>query len=248
MKSIIFILCLALTVLTVSVRGEVIRQPGDSLISPEASVQGNGVQYFPRFRLALGGGLSYRLSPVSEDATPDRAKYLRNLKSGFNIGGELVFFPTKLIGVGLKYSLSQASSSGEFYEPALHSTMKLSETVAIQYFGPQLALRFLNKSQKNAFLMRYSFGFVRYSSEIRQGFFPRKVVGNSFGFALAYSYEFGLSDNFALGAQVSAVLASISSYTQTLSSGHSTAIDLPEDQREGLSHIAFTVFLRFRKI
>src|SRR5690606_24812059 len=209
MKNCIIILWFLLIVITGSVKGEVIQQQNDTLNSPVATVQQSSVQHFPRFRLALGGGLSYRLSAVSEDATPDQAKYLRNLKSGFNIGGEMVFFPTKLIGIGLKYSLSQASSSGEFYEPSLHSVMKLSETVAIQYFGPQLALRFLNKSQKNEFLMRYSLGYVRYSSEIRQGFFPRKVVGNSFGFALAYSYEFGLSDNFALGAQVSAVLASI---------------------------------------
>lgn len=258
MKNAVFILLLLFCAIAVLAKGKDSPQYEDSLYNPInispvdiriiKPVQERTSQDFPRFRLVLGGGFSYRIAPIFEGATHEQAEYLRGLKSGFNVGGEAVYFITELIGVGAKYSLSQSSSSGEFYVPETHLSMKLSETVAVQYFGPQFALRFLNKSQKNAFLMSYSLGYVRYSNEVRQGMFPRKLVGSSFGLSIAYGYELGLSDNVALGAQVSALLASISSYTETLATGQSTTITLPDDQKEGLSRIDFTIYLRFRKI
>lgn len=204
---------------------------------------------FPRFRMALGGGYSYRLAPIADDLSPEMTDYIRGLKNGFHFQGELSHYFTRLTGLGVFYSITHAKTEGQIMFPngLGMSLQKASSTVTTHFIGPQLSLRFLNASQRNGFLMNFALGYVSYIQENRVAFSPSRITGSALGLAVSYAYEIGVSDNVAIGVKLSGVLATLTEYKEE-SHYFVRKVKLESDQYEGLSRIDMSLYLRFVKM
>jgi hypothetical protein len=214
---------------------------------PENQVR--GVDDYPRFRVALGGGYSYRLAAIEENIPPAMTEYLRGLKYGFHFQGELAHYFSSIIGLGAYYSITHAKTAGDvpFNNGGWTSTQNASTSVTTHYIGPQFSTRFFNASQRNALLMNISFGYVSSFQETRVALSPFRLTGSTWGMAVSCAYEIGISDNAAIGAKLSGIFANINGFRidTPFASGY---LELEDDQKEGLSRIDLTLYLRFGKM
>lgn len=204
---------------------------------------------FPRFRVTLGGGYSYRLAAIPEDLAPSTTEYLRGLKSGFHFQGELAHYFSPFFGLGGYYSITHATTEGDvlFTNGNVQSIEPASGWITTHFIGPQFSLRLLNASGRNAFLINISMGYVSYIQETRVAMSPSRVTGNTYGFAVSYAYEIGVSDNVAIGARLAAIISSLSSYREE-NNLYIRKVQLASDQREGLSRVDLSLYLRFGKM
>jgi len=204
---------------------------------------------YPRIRIALSGGLSFMTGKVSDDVPSDFRDYVQELKSGNNIGGEVTFFITETIGFGARYNLFSSSHQLDriYIEDADGNVTygKMSDDLKIKFIAPSFTVRLLNYNKKNAFLFSAAIGYIDYVNDkvIIESF---KMTGNTVGFGLDIGYDIGLSENLALGLQVSLITGALSEYTFDYGSSQQT-FKLPAGSYENVSRFDLSIGLRFIK-
>lgn len=176
-------------------------------------------------------------------------QYLLGLKNGFHFQGEVAHYFSSITGLGAYYSITHAKTEGELpYNNGIFTqTENASSSVTTHFIGPQLSSRFLNASQRNALLMNFSVGYVSYIQETRVAMSPFRLTGSTWGAAISCAYEIGISDNAAVGLKVAGIFANLTSF-KVDNNITINYLELDDDQKEGLSRIDLTLYLRFRKM
>jgi hypothetical protein len=208
-----------------------------------------GYEDYQKFRIAINGGYSYQTAKVSENVPADFKDYVKELKSGYHIGGDLSYYFTEPLGFGIKYYLYKTSNNlDNIYVEDNNGNRtygKMSDDLTISFIGPSFSTRLLNHDKSNAFLLNLSLGYMGYKNN--------KVIvddyimtGSTMGLALDIGYDIGLSENLSLGFQVSFLSGTLFEYDWNDGSTTET-IDLEEGEYESLNRIDFSVGLRFSK-
>ena len=206
-------------------------------------------QNYRHYRIAISGGYSYHTARIAENIPNDLKNYAKELKSGYHFGGDISYYFTEPLSFGFKYFLFKSSNSLDniYLEDTdgFRRYGRMSDDLTISYIGPTFSTRLLNHNKRNALLMSISLGYMRYSND--KIIIDRyKIIGNTMGFAVDVGYDIGLSDNLALGFQISLISGSLFNYD--LSDGTTTkTVDLKKDEYENLNRIDFSVGLRFNK-
>ncbi|NEN24378.1 hypothetical protein G3O08_12775 [Cryomorpha ignava] len=204
---------------------------------------------YPQFRIAVNGGFSYMTGKISDKVPSEFRDYIKELKSGNHLGGDASFFFSESLGFGAKYYVFKSSYSlDEIYVEDVDGNItygKMSDAIKISFIGPSFSVRTLNYNKKNALLFSISIGYMDYVNDkvVIDSF---KMTGNTVGFGLDIGYDIGLSENFALGFQVSLLAGTLSEYVFSDGTNKQT-IKLEEGEYENISRFDLSVGLRFIK-
>lgn len=211
--------------------------------------KGSRYENYQHFRIAVNGGYSYQTGKVSESVPADFKKYIKGLKSGYHFGGDITYYFSEPLGLGVKYYLFKTSNRLDniYLEDGggnrTYGTM--SDDLSITFIGPSFSTRMLNHDKSNAFLMNVSLGYMGYlNNKILIDNY--KMTGSTMGLAFDIGYDIGLSKNLAVGFQVSFITGTLFKYNWNDGTTTQT-IKLEKGEYESLNRIDFSVGLRFSK-
>ena len=206
----------------------------------------------PHFNFGVGGGYSYRLAQVPDNAG-DLKGYLEKLKSGFNIQANTGYFFKKSIGIGLTYSFFRAKNyidqmtfivqNGHSYDTI---TGNMGDDIRINYIGPVLYFRFFNRNETILWLLDFSLGYTSY---VDKGIFigdDLKVSGSTLGMSVSFGADIFVTKNVALSLALALDLGTLSSVTLTYH-GQTTKKTLSDENKENLAMINITAGIKFWK-
>jgi len=208
-----------------------------------------GNELYPHFRAALNGGLSYRVVKLSDNIPSDFEQYMKDLKSGYHYGLDLSYYFSEQLGVGFKYCNYQSKNEINNVYVTLPdgSTQygKMSDDISINFIGPIFSTRLLDANKKNSFLLNLGFGYMGYTDKavLISDF---KIKGNTVGLCWDIGYDIGLSENFAIGFQLSYMIGTLTQYELSYGVKTETVI-LEKDNYESLSRVDLSIGLRFSK-
>ena len=199
------------------------------------------------FRLAFTGSASWGLDGPPEDANQFFKDYTRKVNSGWAYKLDFNYFlRDKRIGIGATFEnfITQAKINNVTFtntETGESRVGELSDDVRISYIGPLFVYHIDTRKDNFTAFLGAGAGAVFYRNEfirIDELF----ASGSTFGFHLSASADFTLTNNFLLGFELSANLASLQSYT--IDDGNDIiTITEPND----VSRISLSVGLRFTK-
>lgn len=196
---------------------------------------------YPKYKIGFGGGLSNRLAKVNSNTPAVMNEYIKDLKSGYNYGFDIIYYFSEGLGLGIKYVGYNSKASLEYvYITGTRET--LSDDITINFAGPILSTRRLSVSKMNNFYANVGIGYMSYTDNaIAISAFT--IKGYTAGMALDIGYDIGLSKKFALGLQVSAFNGVITRMEYT-AGGRTQSVKLDKGNYEGLLRVDFTVGLR----
>lgn len=213
---------------------------------PKVKSQGYGS--YQHFRIALNAGYSYLTAKVAESVPSDFKSYIKGLKSGYHFGGDLAYYFNEPLGVGIKYYIFKSSNRMDnIFVDDLDDRRYgiMSDDLTISFIGPTFSTRLLNENKNNALLMNLSLGYMGYSND-KVIVDKYKMTGSTLGLSLDIGYDIGLSENLALGFQVSLLTGVLSKYDWNDGTTTQT-IKLEKDEYENLNRIDLSIGLRFNK-
>lgn len=194
------------------------------------------------FRIAINGGYSYDPGKDYDSGSSELNDYFDKLRSGFHIEGNAIYFFDQYFGLGIRYSYFNAKN--ELIGAFEYNSVVYRDDISVNFIGPQFSLRFLNKSQKNAFFLNSSIGYLSYKNE-QDYSNPVEITGNALGFVSEVGYDIGIAENWSLGFQIGITAGRVKKVT--IDDGISTEeIELPKNQRpQGSGRIDFGIGLRY---
>jgi hypothetical protein len=215
---------------------------------PPAKTKSRG--NYPRVRLAAQGGWSYQIAKSPEGMPSWLEEYVKDLKSGYNLGADFSYFINEGIGLGFKYNYYKSNNHmDDVYIEYDDGTMDygiMEDNIAINFYGPGFYTRSLSANHNSALIAAISLGYLSYKNEavlINESF---TMEGSSFGMVLDLGYDIGISDDMAIGLQLSFTLGTLSKLEVDYGS-HTETIELDPDNYENLSRIDLSIGLRFNK-
>lgn len=204
----------------------------------------------PEYRhltLSLMGGYSYRTARLSDNIQPEFRDYIKNLKSGYHLNGDLTYYVSEFFGIGVRYGFSNASNSmdGIYLEDEFGNRTygMMSDDITVTFIGPTFSSRMMNRNKSSALLINLSLGYMGYVDDIVLIDKYRKT-GGTVGMGLDIGYDIGLSEKISLGFQVSLLSGTLYSYY--LDDGITKEkYELEPGEYDGLSRMDLSVGLRF---
>lgn len=201
---------------------------------------------FPKIRFALDGGFSYQLSQLPDDLSAEMEDYSRELKTGSVFGGELDYYFSEIIGIGVRvYNFHTSNRLEEYtFSSQGHTfTGTLSDDINISFFGAALKARSLRVHKNNHLVMGGALGYIKYKNNfvlVNSG----QMTGNTVGTMVDVGYDLSLSDNVMMGIKLSMVTGNITEYTLSNGTTEET-IELDEEEYIGVERIELSIGIRF---
>ncbi len=202
---------------------------------------------YKHFRFAVNGGYSYQTAPIDDNTPKDFKGYVRDLKSGYHFGIDGTYYFTEILGAGLKYNLFKSSNSKDniyiMYPNGKKRHGKMSDDLTISFVAPTFSTRFFDKNKKNAFIINYALGYVRYVNN-NMLIDKYKLTADAFALAIDFGYDIQLSKKLSLGFQISFLGGKFTKFD--LDDGVITkTVELDKDSAESLNRLDISVGLRF---
>ncbi|MFB6318315.1 hypothetical protein [Saccharicrinis sp. FJH54] len=199
-------------------------------------------------RIAIFGGYSYQTAKIADNVPTDFLPYMKKLKSGSNIGGDITYFISESVGFGFRLSQFKTSNSADIYVTGPDGSRtygEMSDNIRINYWGPTLTSRTYNRLQNNAFYSTLSLGYISYLDDYIM-IDNYSIKGHTIGYLLEIGYDIDLSNNVALGFQLSFYAGNL--FNINISDGNTiTEVQFEAGEYESVSRIDFTVGIRFHE-
>lgn len=213
----------------------------------DKDVRGN--MRISHFRLAVNGGLGYRLGKISSDVPSEFKQYVKDLKSGYSYGVDMSYYFNEKFGAGFKYSVfSSNNEMDDIYVKYSNGTIKsgkMSDDISLSFIGPCFMTRYYRNDSQNYLLMNIGLGYLGYTNKAVL-ITDYTIKGNTVGLCAELGYDLALSENIAIGFLFSYVAGVMTEYE--LSDGiTSNNIELDKENYESLNHLNLSVGLRFLK-
>ena len=209
-----------------------------------SNTRGNTQTYFEdealasKIRIALNGGWGYRTAKIGKNVPPEFVSYMKELRNGYSLGLNATYYFREKIGTGIKFNYFGSKNSS--YTASYYG----DDNISIYFIGPTFGTRQLNQNRRNGFIFNVGLGYLGYYDKGIVNSQRLIIKNGTLGVAWDVGYDIGLSDDFALGIQ----LSFISGYLTSLkvSDGRETRkVKLEKDDYENLSTLNLSVGLRF---
>ena len=202
-----------------------------------------------KIRIALNGGWSYRTAKVSKSVQhPELVSYVKGMRNGYSLGLNATYYFREKIGTGIK--VNYFGSKDEITIPNVFPTMTgpaeyyEQDDISIYFIGPTFGTRLLKQNKRNGFVFNIGLGYL--------GYYNKFIINNqrfinkngTLGFAWDVGYDIGMSDNFALGIQLSFISGYLTSL-KVLNGWATQKVKLEKDDYMSLSTLNLSVGLRF---
>ena len=196
-------------------------------------------QAFPRIRIAINGGWSYRPAKVNENIPSDIVPYMKKLRPGYHIGANISYYFKESLGTGIKFNYFNSKN-----EENNTSMGDLRDNISIYFIGPTFGSRLLSRNNNNGWIFNVGLGYLGYRDKGSVNSQELRLKGGTFGVSWDAGYDISISDNFAIGIQFSYVIGTLTSLK--MSNGYSIQkVKLEKDNYENLSQINLSVGFRF---
>lgn len=202
-------------------------------------------EMFSTLRFAVNGGFSNRTAKLPENLPGELKQYTKDLVTGNNFGLDFTYFLSKSSGIGLKYSghfssnsidrISVTTPSGTVYG-------KMSDQIAINFFGPIYTSRYISPSTNSAFLFSIGAGYLGFKNDavfIDNFYFN----GSTFGICFDIGWDLKFHKNIAIGFNIAFIGGSLSEI-EISDGSNSQTIKFDKDNYENIGRIDFTVGFR----
>jgi hypothetical protein len=196
------------------------------------------------FRLGIKGGYSYRLAKIADGFDKEFEDYMKKLLNGWHIGADMTFFWNENNGAGILFSNFMTSNSlsdvGLFDDDGnLFAVGDIKDDMNILYVGPSY---FYQQSIGSSTILHtgLSFGYLSYKDDALVVIETLDIKGKTLGLGITAGLDLFISDDIALGIEISAIMGSLSKLTI-----NGTSYDLNEN--ENLTHINFSLLLHLYK-
>lgn len=203
---------------------------------------------YKKWRFDFNLGYSYRLAKIPDEMGEMEKDYIRKLKSGFSYGGDIIYFWSEQVGVGLKANIFTSSNSADESEVDFKSTYDgsgvFSDDITIFFIGPEYALRYYDKHRVNSLHINVAAGYMSYENVATLLSQQLTISSDCFGAVLDIGYDFAIDENWSLGIQASYAAGLLTKLTLEDATSSET-IELPEEQYEGLHRVDILAGLRF---
>jgi hypothetical protein len=204
---------------------------------------------YQKVRFTIYGGWSYRTAKVGDNVPSGLQEYIKELKSGYHIGGDFNYYFSENIGFGLKYSMFRSTNElNNIYivdENGQGRTGKVKDDITIQYFGPTLSSSFSSSNKKPRFITEFSLGYLSYKNKatVIDDF---TITGGTLGLLLGLGVDVPINENLSLEFIFAYTAGTLNQYKYQ-DNMQTTTIKLDKDNLESLSRIDFSIGLRLSK-
>jgi opacity protein-like surface antigen len=210
--------------------------------------RGFGSDDYPKFRIGLQGGWSYRTAKISDQVPPEFRSYIKGLKSGYHYGADASYFLTRSLGLGIKYSgfgSSNSASNVLVTDPLTKKSqvVTMSDDISMHYIGPALNSRYLSQNEFFQFISTVSIGYLSYTDDVVL-VSKSKMKSSTLGLVCGIGGDFAVHQNIYVGVEISGMLGSLN-YYDIETNAMSQRVKLEEDQRESVSRVDVSAGVRF---
>lgn len=226
-----------------------------SVIEEERKYNGDLFVYRPNQKGSIKSGFSLRAytgagrrtNKLSQDLNNYEREHVKRLLTGWMYGIDGIGFMESGFGLGFRYQTLYSTSSD--YAALILDNENIEEGVLndkvyISFLGPVFAGRADSKNGKHMFISSFGLGAIFYEDKKTFNAISEKVTGRSLGYTCDLCYSYKMTDHLSLGADLSFTTGTLSEVKYT--SGNDTkSIKLDKENREGLSHLGFSVELRY---
>lgn len=192
------------------------------------------------FRIGIKGGWSYRLAKIPDGYEKEFEDYMKKLLSGWHLGGDMSFYWNESNGAGIYLSnfkssniMTDVSMFDEFGN--LIAVGDIKDEMNIFYVGPAY---YYQQSLSRSSIMHgsVSFGYLSYTDDAFVVVETLKLKGKALGMGVSVGMDFFISDDFALGFELAAIMGSLSKLEIN---GQSYNLN----ESESLTHLNFSLVL-----
>lgn len=202
--------------------------PGTVIAEPEIEVHPE----FSHWRIGLNGGVSRETSHLALEVPYELVDYAKSLQSGANLSGDVFYYLSEYIGLGVKYAAFSSTA-----DKVSNSNLD-NFNLDIKFYGPALSGRLMNQTKKNAFFFNVAIGKVDYKILMPMA----NLTGKTITSMLDVGYDVRIYKKLALGMQLSYLGGYISSFKGNSAYG---AVN-PEDggYRESLNRLDLSLGIK----
>jgi hypothetical protein len=225
---------------------------------------------YAKLRIGVNGGAVYRIADMKSSGDKQVDDFLTRLRWGMTFNADVTWFLSEEWGIGALYSYAKHSGKDDNYSyaprpdayPENKSNGSLEDDIVVQFIGPTFRYRHTTNWRGDSFVAHVAPGYVDYKDDYHS---PPVFRGNpapytptdggseksstgTFGVHLGIGYDFALGETWALGVQLSGLIATRSSEKIIDANGQTNTIDLNKTDRvDNLARVELTVGLRFNK-
>ncbi len=201
-----------------------------------------------KWRISIAGGVGYRIASTKESknnmlsmgfSSSEVDSYFRQIKTGVKASGQIHYMFWQNYGLGIDYQFH--TSSGNLY-----GTVDSGDTYTMLYgkFSDDIYTNFVGLSlymqqwisPKFKFIGVISSGLTLFREESVAIYSPMLLTGKAYGGNTELGLEYFIGKKMAVSLSAGLFQSTISRIT--VNNGTSTQeIDLPKEQREGLSRV-----------
>ncbi len=192
-----------------------------------------------KFSVMPSVGFAWRTAALPEGVSNDQRNYIKGLKSGTNFDIS-AYYHVRNVGIGFKYSLYSASSSGRLSAADQNGTI-LSAYVStkdqITFFGPALMYSNYNEETKHKLFMDFGIGAISYKSVTG----PVTGKGTNLGLEANFAYQYAVTPNILIGPKLGFTAGTLSQMDI-----NGQTYEFGEEEKEGLTRVSLSAAVTFR--
>ncbi|GGB83950.1 outer membrane beta-barrel protein [Dyadobacter sediminis] len=192
---------------------------------------------YSQWQFGIRAGYAYRTAKVSDQISSQYKDYIKKLKSGFVLGGDMHYFISEPLGFGLKYSFNKHKNE---------DGTDLKDDISMHYIAASMINRYVLANPKSSFLLGINLGYQSYKDKAVLLGNALDMSGGTAGFGLDAGFAHQLSAGTAIHFGLSYTTATL--YSINVGQGsYKQKIKLEKGQYEGLSRLELTAGFKFGK-
>lgn len=188
---------------------------------------------FSRWQYRLQGGYSRRIARISDQVPSAARSYLKKMKSGYTLGGDIHYFFSEPFGLGAKYN----------YGHYQYKTTNFEDKVNLNYFAVSALNRFILRMGSEVYLGG-NLGYQSYKDQLKSGGDMVGITGGTMGAGLEIGYGMKISNGSKLYLNLSMLSGTITK-VNIENGGRKETVKLEKEEYESLSRLEVTLGLVF---
>lgn len=192
-----------------------------------------GQESFARWQYRLQGGYSRRIARISDQVSPAMKDYLNKMKSGYTLGGDIHYFVSEPLGIGVKY----------IHNGYQYTDTDFEDKIKMNYFALSAQNRLVLRSE-NEVSLGVNMGYQTYRDRVKTIGTEVTIDGGTLGVGLEVGYAVKLAKATKAFLNLSLLTGTITK-VNVETGGRKETVKLDKDEFEGLGRLEVTVGLLF---
>ncbi len=172
------------------------------------------LQSFPKMRINVEGGYSYRTVKVPSGIPTELKNYINDLKKGFNLSVDLAYYFHREYGVGIHFSYASSASFMDniYYINELTGESgvgSMKDDIALTFVGFGITHRKLIGAGNMLMISNITVGPLLYNDDARFIDFYMDIEGSTLALHGLFGVDYLLSERLGIGVSLSYVLGSL---------------------------------------